>query len=121
MVNENQNEIVVLLEELVKWTRFQGIRQAKGVLEQLLEGNTQRLIYHLSDGRSSEEIGKAIGASSQTIRNYWRNWYTSGIVFPSKKYKGRFEKVFNLEDLGISLPKEAGVLMKREENNTAGE
>ena len=108
MVNENQSEIVVLLEELVRWTRFQGIQRAKEVLEKLLEGATQSTIYHLSDGKSSEEIGKTVGVSSQTVRNYWRSWYTSGIVTVSKKYKGggRFEKVFNLEDLGIPLPKQ---------------
>jgi hypothetical protein len=116
MVTENQNEIVTLLEELVRWTRFQGVRQAKEVLEKVLEGSSQRLIYHLSDGRSSEEIGKAAGVSSQTVRNYWRSWYTSGIASPSKNHKGRFEKVFNLEDLGISLPKQEGVPAKQEGN-----
>jgi response regulator of citrate/malate metabolism len=120
MVTENQNEIITLLEELVKWTRFQGIQQAKGALERLLEGNLQRLIYHLSNGKSSEEISKAIGVSSQTVRNYWRSWYTSGIVSSSTKYKGRFEKVFNLEDLGIPLPKQ-GTGTPKEENGKAEE
>jgi hypothetical protein len=115
---ENQDEIITLLEELVRWTRFQGVRQAKEVLKELLEGNTQLLIYHLSDGRSSEEIGKVSGVSSQTVRNYWRSWYTSGIASPYKKYKGRFEKVFNLEDLGIPIPKQSGVPAKQEENGS---
>jgi response regulator of citrate/malate metabolism len=106
MVIEGQNEIVALLEELVRWTRFQGIQQAKTVLEQLLEGDTQRIIYHLSDGKSSEEISKTVGISSQTVRNYWRSWYASGIVYKSKLYSGRFEKVFDLEDLNIAIPKQ---------------
>jgi len=109
MVIENRDEIVTLLEELVRWARFQGIQQAKQVLQGLLEdpekGDTPKSIYHLSDGRSSEEIGKAVGVSSQTVRNYWRSWFTLGVVVPSRRYKGRFEKVFNLEDLGMSLPK----------------
>jgi hypothetical protein len=111
MVTENRDEIVTLLEELVRWARFQGIQQAKQVLKGLLEdpekGDTPKSIYHFSDGRSSEEIGKVVGVSSQTVRNYWRSWFTSGVVVPSRRYKGRFEKVFNLEDLGMSLPKPA--------------
>jgi predicted ArsR family transcriptional regulator len=109
MVTENRDEIVTLLEELVRWARFQGIQQAKQVLQRLLEdpekGDTPKSIYHLSDARSSEEIAKVVGVSSQTVRNYWRSWFTSGVVVPSRSYKGRFEKVFNLEDLGIPLPK----------------
>ena len=59
--------------------------------------------------------------SSQTVRNYWRSWYTSGIVSVSKKFKGggRFEKVFNLEDLGIPLPKQVMVPMKQEQGTAA--
>ena len=112
MVTENQNEVVALLEELVRWTRFQGVQQAKKTLQELLEGDTQKVLYHLSDGRSSEETAKAAGVSSQTVRNYWRAWFASGIVAPSKKYKGRFEKLFNLEDLGIPLPKAGGAIAK---------
>jgi hypothetical protein len=111
MVTENRDEIVTLLEELARWARFQGIQQAKQVLKGLLEdpekGDTPKSIYHFSDGRSSEEIGKAVGVSSQTVRNYWRSWFTSGVVVPSRHYRGRFAKVFNLEDLGMSLPKPA--------------
>lgn len=109
MVTENQNEVITLLEELVRWARFHGIRQAKQVLQGFLEdpdkGDIPKNIYHLSDGRSSEEIAKTVGISSQTVRNYWRSWYTAGVVFPSRLYKGRFEKIVNLEDLGISLPR----------------
>lgn len=112
MVTENQNDVVSLLEELVRWARFQGIQQAKQVLQERLEGETQKLVYHLSDGRSSEDVAKGAGVSGQTVRNYWRVWFTSGIVAPSKKYKGRFEKVFNLDDLGIPLPKATGTAVK---------
>lgn len=116
MVTENQGEVVALLEELVRWARFQGIQQAKQVLQRLLEdpgkGDTTKRVYHLSDGRSSEDIAKAAGVSGQTVRNYWRAWFTSGIVTPSKKYKGRFEKIFDLEDVGIPLPKGGGAAAK---------
>ena len=109
MTTENDHQIVTLLEELVRWTRFQGVQQAKQVLEKLLadpeKDDTPKLVYHLSDGKTSGDIAKVARVSSQTVRNYWRAWFASGIVTPSQKHKGRFEKVFNLEDLGISLPK----------------
>ena len=120
MVRENQNEVVVLLEELVRWTRFQGIHRAKEVLQELLNGDAQKLIYHLSDGRSSQDIAKVSGVAGQTVRNYWRSWFTSGIVSPSKKYKGRFEKVFNLEDLGLPLPKVSGVAIQSQAGSPSG-
>ena len=120
MTQENQDMVVSLLEELVRWTRFQGIQRAKEVLEELLTGDTQRLVYHLSNGRSSQEIGKAAGVSSQTVRNYWRAWFTSGIVTPSKRPKGRFEKVFDLEDLGIPVPKQTGAEESLENKAEAG-
>jgi response regulator of citrate/malate metabolism len=108
MMDQNKDEIVALLEELVRWARFHGIQQAKDVLKEFLEdpekGDIPKIIYHLSDGKSSEEIAKAVGVSSQTVRNYWRSWFSSGIVVQSRLYKGRFEKIFNLEDLGLSIP-----------------
>lgn len=117
MIQENGSEVVPLLEELVRWARFQGVQRAKDVLQNLLSEDTQRAIYHLSNGRSSEDISKAVGVSSQTVRNYWRAWFTSGIVALSKNYRGRFEKVFNLEDLAIPLPR-SGRSMEKQPSGT---
>lgn len=101
---EWQDKMIQLLEEILIWTRLQGVQNAKNVLAGALTTGTHKLAYQLSDGRSSAEVAKDCSVSSMTIINYWRRWYTLGIVKPSPKFKGRLERIFSLEDLGIEIP-----------------
>lgn len=102
---DKQDKMIQVLEEILTWTRFQGIQNVKAVLLGALKpGSRERVAYQLSDGRSSVEVGKACGVSGMTVTNYWRRWFTLGIAQPSKKYKGRFERTFSLEDFGIEIP-----------------
>jgi len=80
------------------------VQNAKAVLLDALKTDKEKVAYQLSDGRSSAEVAKACNVSPMTITNYWRRWFTLGIAQPSKKYKGRFERAFSLEDLGIEIP-----------------
>ena len=99
-----QDKMVQLLEEILIWTRLQGVQNAKAVLDEALSDDKLKLAYHLSDGRSSTEVGNACDVTGMTITNWWRKWFTIGIAQPSKRYKGRFERTFSLEDLGIKVP-----------------
>ena len=99
-----QDKVIELLEEILKWTRFQGIQNVKDVLLDALKTNKEKVAYQFSDGRSSAEVSRIAGVTAMTITNYWRRWFTLGIVQPSPKYKGRFERAFSLEDLGIEIP-----------------
>ncbi len=100
-----QGHAVELLEELVKWTRFQGILKAKEVLLDTLKSNSERLVYVLSDGRGSQEVGKAAGVSHTTVVSYWGKWATLGIVEPLRVKGGtRYKRVFSLGDFGIEVP-----------------
>lgn len=101
---DRQDKIIELLEEILRWTRLQGVERAKAVLDEALSDDKLKLAYHLSDGRSSTEVANACGVSGMSITNWWRRWFTIGIAQPSKKYKGRFERTFPLEDLGIKVP-----------------
>lgn len=101
---DKQDKVIELLEEILRWTRLQGIQNAKAVLEDTLANDILKVAYQLSDGRSSSVVGKACGVTGMTVTNYWRRWFTLGIVQPSPKYKGRFERAFSLEDLGIEIP-----------------
>lgn len=101
---DNQDKIIQLLEEILIWTRLQGVQNARDVLIDALKTDTLKLAYHLSDGSSSAEVSKACGVSAMTVTNYWKRWFTLGIARPSSKYKGRFERAFSLEDLGIQTP-----------------
>jgi len=101
---DKQDKVIKLLEEILRWTRLQGIQNARAVLEDTLANDILKTAYQLSDGRSSSEVRKACGVTGKTVTNYWRRWFTLGIVQPSPKYKGRFERAFSLEDLGIEIP-----------------
>jgi len=101
---DKQDKIIELLGEILRWTRLQGVQNARAVLTTALKTDTDKIIYHLSDGRPSGQIAKVCGLTEMSIRNYWRRWFTLGITQPSKKYKGRFERSFSLEDLGIKVP-----------------
>lgn len=101
---DKQDKIIELLGEILRWTRLQGVQNARAVLTTTLKADTDKIIYHLSDGRPSGQIAKVCGVTEVSVRNYWRRWFTVGITQPSKKYKGRFERSFSLEDLGIKVP-----------------
>jgi len=101
---DKQDKVIELLEEILTWTRLQGVQNAKAVLLDALKTDKEKVAYQLSDGRSSTEVGKACGVTGMTVTNYWRRWFTWGITQPSPKYKGRFERTFSLEDLGIEVP-----------------
>jgi len=113
---DKQDKVIELLEEILKWTRLQGVQNVKAVLLDALKSDKEKVAYQFSDGRSSVEVGKACGVTHMTVTNYWRRWFTLGIAQPSKKYKGRFERTFSLEDLGIEIPSiEVGAKTKTKE------
>ncbi len=101
---DKQDKVIELLEEILIWTRLQGVQNAKTVLASTLATDVHKLAYQLSDGRSSAEVAKDCGVTGMTVTNYWKRWFTLGIARPSPKYKGRFERIFSLEDLGIEIP-----------------
>ena len=101
---DKQDKVIELLGEILIWTRLQGVQNAKAVLASALTTNVHKLAYQLSDGRSSAEVAKDCGVSAMTVTNYWKRWFTLGIARPSPKFKGRFERIFSLEDLGIEIP-----------------
>lgn len=101
-MSENQR-IIELLEELVKWKRFEGAQLAKKILRELLSKDTEKIVYQCSDGKTSREIAELAGVSDFSVRNYWKKWNIEGLVVPSNKFKGRYERVFSLEDFGIEI------------------
>lgn len=102
-MSENQR-IIELLEELVKWRRFEGAQLAKKTLRELFVKDTEKIVYQYSDGRGTKEIADLAGVSDFSVRSYWKKWNIEGLVVPSEKHKGRFERVFSLEDFGIETP-----------------
>ena len=103
---DREDEILAVLKEILKWTRFSGQENARLELRRVLDTDQKRLIYHLSDGeRTSTLIASMSGVSDFTVRRYWSDWNKRGIV-ESLRVRGgtRFKKSFELEDLGLMTP-----------------
>jgi predicted transcriptional regulator len=105
LINESDiQEIKGFLKEILKWIRFQGLQDVKQVLTETLESERDKIMYQLSDGKSTSEIAEIVGVSSMTVYNYWQKWSKIGIVEPFEGYKGRYKRSFSLDDFGIELP-----------------
>lgn len=105
-MTETQGNRDVLLE-ILKWTKFQGMLQVKQILETNLDTDTKKLVYELSDGRSSPDIAKKVNVTAQTVRDYWKAWALILIVELHPEYKKRYCKIFSLKDVGIVVPANA--------------
>lgn len=102
--SEPQERIITVLEEILKWTRFEALQRLKAVLTETLASDEDKRIYQFSDGRSSRDVGSASGVAYTKVVARWKIWNSLGIVVPSRKYQGRFEHIVSLEDLGIQVP-----------------
>jgi DNA-binding CsgD family transcriptional regulator len=113
--NEQFDRIIRLLEEILKWTRLEGVQRAKATLTELLKKESEKLVYEWSDGRTSREIAEIVGVSHGTVTNYWKKWARYGIVDEVRSRGGtRFKRIFPLSDLGIEVPKPDAVLTEAE-------
>lgn len=105
-----RTKLIDLLSEILKWTRFVGKQQLKALLLDSLKEDVEKVIYELSDGKSLREIericrdnGYSVGKDA--INKYWDKWATLGIVEPSKRFQGRYERIVSLKEVGIDFPK----------------
>jgi len=64
------------------------------------------LVYELSDGeRTTREIARLANVGSHaTVASYWKKWSKLGIVEPSPKRQGRFQRICSLEEVGLTVP-----------------
>ena len=100
----DSEEIKDILRELLKWTKFQGMQKVKEVLESVLDNDSKKMVYELSDGRSSSNISETVELSDQSVRNYWKDWSRLGIMEVHPEYKRRYRRVFSLKEVGIEVP-----------------
>ena len=103
-MNDDMKKLLDLVEELVKWKRFEVAQLAKKTLKEVFRNDSEKLVYHFSDGKTSREIAGLSGVSDFSVRHYWKKWNVEGLIVPSHKQKGRYERVFSLDDFGIDIP-----------------
>jgi hypothetical protein len=96
-----------ILGELLKWTKVTSYKQVKATLEEALSKESERLVYHLSDGnRTGVEINQLTGISAATISILQSSWTKLGLLTKGPK---AYEKQFNLEDFGLPIPDAAQI------------
>jgi len=120
-IKEFDERVLEVLEEILKWTKFHGMISLKEILNSELDSIDKKIIYELSDGKSSPEIAKIAGVTSPTVRNYWRKWNKMGIMEIHPDYKKRYRKVFPLEEVGIEPPEIESTEKGRSDVNERGE
>lgn len=103
-LSEYEKQSLTLMKEMVRWTRLRGKQQAKKIIETLLNDESKRLVFHLSDGRGSPKIAKIAKVDPTTVRKYWKTWAVEGIADIHPDYKKRYVKLFSLEEFGIEPP-----------------
>jgi hypothetical protein len=99
-----ETEEVKLLREILKYTKFAGMAQVKGVLETVLNTPKKRLGYQLSDGtRGTREVTQQSGLAD--VSDSWKEWKRKGIGETISVQRGeRFKRAFDLLDFGIEVP-----------------
>lgn len=101
----DDDRIVALLEELVKWTKVTSIPRVKELLLEILESPEEKVAYQSSDGRASKEVAKETNVSYATVTLWWKRWIKAGIAEPISARGGqRAKRIFSLDNFGIEVP-----------------
>jgi hypothetical protein len=107
-MNPQNDEQIRLLREILKWTKFAGMKELKDTIVSVLNTEQKRVVYHLSDGAHKiEEINRLVGISStRTVFDLWQVWLRLGLGESIPVRGGsRFKRSFDLEELGIEIPR----------------
>ena len=95
-----------VLKEILRWVKFSGMKEVKGILSSALDTEQRITVYQMSDGsRGIVDIGKAVGIkSTATIFNYWKQWMKLGLGESVPVAGGqRFKRSFDLADFGFDV------------------
>jgi len=107
-MSKDNSEQTRLLSEILKWIKFTGMKEVKSTLNSVLDTDAKKLVYQKSDGTHGlKELAKLAGLGSKTpIENMWDAWLKLGLG-ESVPVKGglRFKRSFDLDGLGMEIPK----------------
>jgi len=94
------------LDEILVWQKISGSAKVRELLISALGTPEKKLVYHLSDGKSTKEIVDASKVSAGAISGYWKSWKNLGLMRIQKVTGGeRSIRIFDLTDFGIEVPK----------------
>jgi transposase len=100
----DQERVIELLEELVRWTKISSIPKVKSTLIDMLSTTEERIAYQQSDGKTSTVVSKLANVSNRTVFRWWKKWVKAGIAEAVPARGGKITvRSFSLEELGIEL------------------
>lgn len=103
--DEKIDKVIQLLEEILKWTRIEGMQRTKTIFDEFVKTDLEKLVYENSNGQNSREVGTIAQTSHTTVINYWKKWSRFGIIEEVLSRGGtRYKRVFSLSDFGIEVP-----------------
>jgi predicted HTH transcriptional regulator len=102
----DQEKVIELLEELVKWTKVTSFPKVKEFLLSTLDSPEKMVAYQASNGeKTSREVAKIAKVTRRTITRWWKVWIKVGIAEPISVQRGeRAKQFFSLDDFGIEVP-----------------
>ncbi len=96
---EASDRTIVLLEELVAWTRFANRNALIELLNTELKDPKHLLAFELSDGsRTQKQVGDAAGLSQPAVSILWKKWRRLGIA---RDADGRLTHIARPTDIGM--------------------
>ena len=104
--SKSLEEILLTLQELLRWTKAASYANIKNMLGSVLDSENKRIVYYLSNGKNNQDDIVAKGkVAAGSISKYWNEWEKVGIgeSIPVKRGK-RFRGTFDLNNFGL-LPK----------------
>lgn len=99
-------QTLLAIQELLRWTKVSSYENIKKMLDDVLNSENKKMIYHLSNGKNNQdEIVTKGKVAAGSISKYWNEWEKLGIgeSIPVKRGK-RFKGTFDLNNFGL-LPK----------------
>lgn len=98
----HETEIIKLLTELVKLTKFQVLRDAQTLAREALSTAERKRVFDLTNGmRTVREIATITKVNKDTISGWWRDWDKLLLVEVVPGSKGKRKTLFTTQELGI--------------------
>jgi hypothetical protein len=95
-----------VLKEILRWVKFTGVKEVRGILTSVLDDDQKRTAYQLSDGtKGMVDVGKQVGIKSTAgMSKLWKQWTKLGLGESIPVMGGnRFRRSFDLADFGIEV------------------
>lgn len=95
-----EEELLRAVRDTNRWLRILAIPTLREKLIAALTKPELKLVYQMSDGRQSREVGASAKVAHRTVQRYWQEWAAQGLMEPTE-IPGRFRKIIDLREVGL--------------------